>query len=75
MPHKIRASHIYKRAYELAEDSIHHNPAQIIATLVAEGYPESVELLNSENIRADLRQVCGKAAAGQLGTRHLDLSR
>ena len=58
MPHKIRASYIYKRAHELAEGSTYHCPAEIIAALLAEGYPEATELLDSENIRADLRRVC-----------------
>ncbi|MFA6157477.1 hypothetical protein [Mesorhizobium sp.] len=58
MPHKIRASYIYQRAHELAEGSIHQCPAEIVAALLAEGYPEAADLLDSENIRADLRRVC-----------------
>jgi hypothetical protein len=58
MPHKIRASYIYQRAHEMAEGSIHQSPADIIAALLAEGYPEAADLLNSENIRADLSRTC-----------------
>lgn len=63
MPDKIRASYIFQRAHALAEDGFHQSPAEIVATLLAEGFPEATELLNSENIRADLRRVCGAATA------------
>ena len=63
MPDKIRASYIFQRAHALAEDGFHQSPAEIVATLLAEGFPEATELLNSENIRADLRRVCGVATA------------
>ena len=63
MADKTRTSHIYQRAHALAEDGFHQSPAEIVATLLAEGFPEATELLNSENIRADLRRVCGAATA------------
>ena len=63
MPDKIRASYIFQRAHALAEDGFHQSPAEIVATLLAEGFPEATGLLNSENIRADLRRVCGAATA------------
>ncbi|WP_095201521.1 hypothetical protein [Mesorhizobium carmichaelinearum] len=66
MADEIRTDHIYQRAHALAEGGIHQCPAEIVAALLAEGYPEAAELLNSENIRADLRRVCGAAiASGQ----------
>ena len=58
MVRKIRTDHIYRRAHTLAESGFHQNPKQIVAVLVAEGYPEAAELLNSANIRADLRRTC-----------------
>jgi hypothetical protein len=63
MPDKIRASYIFQRAHALAEDGFHQSPAEIVATLLAEGFPEAAELLNSENIRADLRRLCSAATA------------
>ena len=63
MPDNIRASYVFQRAHALAEDGFHQSPAEIVATLLAEGFPEATELLNSENIRADLRRVCGAATA------------
>jgi hypothetical protein len=68
MANEIRTSHIYQRAHALAEGGVHHSPAEIIAALLAEGYPEAAELLNSKNIHADLRRVCDAAADGQPGT-------
>ena len=61
MANDIRTSHIYQRAHASAEGGFHQSPAEIVATLLAEGFPEAAELLNSENIRADLRRVCGAA--------------
>ena len=63
MADNIRTNHIYQRAQALAEGGFHQSPAEIVATLLAEGFPEAAELLNSENIRADLRRVCGAATA------------
>ena len=76
MADNIRTNHIYQRAQALAEDGFHQSPAEIVATLLAEGFPEAAELLNSENIRADLRRVCnaatanGRQVATNLGLRH-----
>lgn len=69
----IRTSHIYQRAHALAEGGVHNSPAEIVAELLAEGYPEAAELLNTENIRADLRRVCDGAADGQRTTPYWDL--
>ncbi|QND65143.1 hypothetical protein HB777_15400 [Mesorhizobium loti] len=71
MANEIRTSHIYQRAHALAEGGVH--PAEIVATLLAEGYPEAAELLNSKNIHADLRRVCDAAADGQPVTPHRGL--
>ena len=70
MPDNFRTSHIYQRAHALAEDGFHQSPAEIVATLLAEGFPEAAEMLNSENIRADLRRLCSAATANgrQVGT-------
>ncbi|PTE12263.1 hypothetical protein [Mesorhizobium helmanticense] len=57
-----RADHIYQRAYLLAESGAHDRAAEIVAMLVTEGYPEAVDLLNTDNIRADLRRACEVAA-------------
>lgn len=65
MTDEIRTGHIYQRAHALAEGGFHHSPAEIVATLLAEGYPEAAELLNSKNIHADLRRICKAAADGQ----------
>jgi hypothetical protein len=65
MANEIRTSHIYQRAHALAEGGVHNSPAEIVATLLAEGYPEAAELLNSRNIHADLRRLCDAAADGQ----------
>lgn len=65
MTDEIRTSHIYQRAQALAEGGVHHSPAEIVAALLAEGYPEAAELLNSRNIHADLRRLCDAAADGQ----------
>jgi hypothetical protein len=74
MADEIRTDHIYQRAHALAEGGIHQSPAEIVAALLAEGYPEAAELLNSENIRADLRRVCSAAtASGQQSTTDLGL--
>lgn len=70
MADEIRTGHIYQRAHALAEGGFHHSPAEIVATLLAEGYPEAAELLNSENIHADLRRICNAAADGQRATAH-----
>ncbi|CCV13297.1 hypothetical protein [Mesorhizobium sp. STM 4661] len=58
MTETLRTDHIYLRAYFLAESGAHNRPAEIVAMLVAEGYPEAAELLNTDNIRADLSRVC-----------------
>ena len=71
MADEIRTSHIYQRAHALAEGGVHNSPAEIIAALLAEGYPEAAELLNTKNIHADLRRVCDAAADGQPTTRDL----
>ena len=63
MADNFRTSHIYQRAHALAEGGFHQSPAEIVATLLAEGFPEAAELLNSENIRADLRRLCSAATA------------
>ncbi|CAN7593927.1 hypothetical protein [Mesorhizobium sp. LjRoot246] len=68
MTNEIRTSHIYQRAHALAEGGVHHSPAEIVAALLAEGYPEAAELLNSRNIHADLLRVCDAAADGQPAT-------
>jgi hypothetical protein len=65
MTDEIRTGHIYQRAHALAEGGFHHSPAEIVATLLAEGYPEAAELLNSKNIHADLRRICKAAVDGQ----------
>ena len=65
MANEIRTSHIYQRAHALAEGGVHHSPAEIVAALLVEGYPEAAELLNSRNIHADLRRLCDAAADGQ----------
>lgn len=64
MTEALRTDHIYHRAHVLAESGFHQSPAEIVATLVAEGYPEATELLNSDNIRADLGRICDSAAGG-----------
>jgi len=64
MINRPRTDHIFQRAHALAESGTHGSPAIIIATLVAEGYPEAADLLNSDNIRADLSRVCEAAANG-----------
>ena len=64
MADEFRTDHIYHRAHTLAESGFHQCPAEIVAMLVAEGYPEAAELLNSDNIRADLSRVCEAAADG-----------
>ncbi len=61
MTSDFRKSHIYNRAYVLATSGCHQCPDIIIATLQLEGYPEAAEMLNSANIRADLRRVCDDA--------------
>ena len=48
MADEIRTDHIYQRAHALAEGGIHQSPAEIVAALLAEGYPEAAELLNSD---------------------------
>jgi hypothetical protein len=58
MAESIRVNHVYDRAHTLAESGFHQTPAEIVAVLVEEGYPEATELLNSENIRADLSRTC-----------------
>ena len=74
MANRPRTDHIYQRAHALAEGGIYQSPAEIVAVLLAEGYPEAAELLNSENIRADLRRVCGAAtASGQQCATNLGL--
>ena len=60
MVDKIRAISTSGRIF--GEDGF-HVAAEIVATLLAEGFPEAAELLNSENIRADLARVCGAATA------------
>ena len=65
MINPTRTDHIFQRAHALAESGTHGSPAIIIATLVAEGYPEADELLNSDNIRADLSRTCEAAANGR----------
>ena len=57
-----RSAHIYQRAHALAESGLCGCPRVIIATLVADGYPEATELLNTDNIRADLLRVCDAAS-------------
>lgn len=69
----IRADHIYQRAQALAESGVHSCPAEVVAMLLAEGYPEAAELLNSDNIRADLRRVCEAASDGRPATPYLAL--
>jgi hypothetical protein len=64
MADEIRTDHIYQRAHALADSGFHQNPTEIVAMLVAEGYPEAAELLNSDNIRADLSRVCEAAVDG-----------
>jgi hypothetical protein len=56
-----RNAHIYQRAHMLAESGLYVCPRVIIATLVADGYPEATELLNTDNIRADLLRACEAA--------------
>ncbi|PTE12257.1 hypothetical protein [Mesorhizobium helmanticense] len=68
MADEIRTDHIYRRAHVLAESGVHSCPAEVVAMLLAEGYPEAAELLNSDNIRADLRRVCEAADKGRLIT-------
>lgn len=58
MTEALRTDHIYQRAYVLAESGAHNHAGEIVAMLVAEGYPEAVELLDTDNIRADLSRVC-----------------
>jgi hypothetical protein len=64
MTEALRTDHIFHRAHALAESGFHQSPAEIVAMLVAEGYPEATELLNSDNIRADLSRVCDAAVDG-----------
>lgn len=73
MADEIRTGHIYQRAHALAEGGAHNSPAEIVATLLDEGYPEAAALLNTRNIHADLRRVCDAAANGQLTTPYRDL--
>ncbi|MER8830217.1 hypothetical protein NKH73_19440 [Mesorhizobium sp. M0938] len=64
MAEVLRTDHIYQRAYVLAESGAHNCSAEIVAMLVAEGYPEAAEMLNTDNIRADLSRVC-EVATGE----------
>jgi hypothetical protein len=73
MVDEIRTSHIYQRAHALAEGGVHNSPAEIVAALLAEGYPEAADLLNTKNIHADLLRVCdaaGPPASPYLNLRH-----
>lgn len=64
MPARQRQDHIYKRAYELAASGVHINPITIVSSLVNEGYPEAADLLNSDLVRSDLRDVCTRRWKG-----------
>jgi hypothetical protein len=57
MAEAFQAHHIYQRAHVLAESGAHNGSAEP-SLPVAEGYPEAAELLNTDNIRADLSRVC-----------------
>ena len=73
MANDVRNAHVYQRAHALAAGGLCHCPNLIVATLVADGYPEAIELLNTDNIRADLLRVCEAASPGKPRTdlRHL----
>jgi hypothetical protein len=60
MNRQQREEYICQRAYELAETGQHIDCITIVTALVAEGFAEAPEVLNSDLIRADLRQVCAK---------------
>ena len=60
-----RNADIYERAHTLAASGYHQCPRVIIAKLVADGYPEALEMLDSDNIRADLLRLCQAAVPGQ----------
>jgi hypothetical protein len=60
VPLRQRENHVYKRAYELAASGLHISPITVVSALVKEGYPEAADLLNSDIVRADLRQVCAR---------------
>ena len=55
-----RHEYINARAYELAASGQHIDCITIVSALVAEGYPEASEILNSDLIRSDLRRVCAQ---------------
>jgi hypothetical protein len=59
-----RKDDIYTRAYGLASSGCHVDPRTIISALKNEGYPEAADVLNSAQIRSDLRQVCRRNWAG-----------
>jgi hypothetical protein len=62
MANDVRNAHVYQRAHALAASGLYHCPNVIVATLVADGYPEAIDLLNTDNIRADLLRVCEAAS-------------
>ena len=55
------SDHIYRRAEALAASGLYHGPAEIIAQLVLEGYPQAEAMLNTDSIRNDLRLQCERA--------------
>ena len=56
------SDHIYRRAEALAASGRYLGPAEIIAQLVLEGYPQSEAMLNTDSIRKDLRLQCDRAS-------------
>jgi hypothetical protein len=55
-----REEYICHRAYQLAETGLHIDCITIVSALIEEGFHDAPEVLNSNLIRADLRQVCAK---------------
>jgi hypothetical protein len=51
---------IYRRAYELAASGFHINSITVVTALMQEGFSEAADLLNTELIRADIREVCSR---------------
>ena len=59
-----RKDYIYARAYGLASSGCHEDPRTIISALKDEGYPEAADVLDSAEIRNDLRRVCRRNWTG-----------
>ncbi len=61
-------THIYERARTLALSG--RKPGEVVAKLVAEGYPQAVSMLDSDLIRSDLRHLAEGSNAPDV-TAHL----